>query len=171
MGQRAFDTLCHTDEVMGMALALRNELKLLDSSAHCLQDGAEMLQPSLIRVAKVMFGRSAFAFRRQRWYFNFGVILRNARVSVLVPEDASAQDWISPPFVGGRPFPITRDGRLRNCAALGFTKCKRRLVMIVRGITKLARRLLDSNKPDSVRLLPVFRAQKTRVRFGVFASQ
>ena len=100
-----------------MAKALRNKLGAMDPPASFSQDAAEMLRPSSTQVAWVMFGRSAFAFRSQRWYIYLGAKVRSALISTLGPEDASAQDWALAPFGGEWPFPITFDGRLRSCAA------------------------------------------------------
>ena len=63
--QRVSNTLRHTDEVMGMAMASRNEPEVSDSWASFRQDAAELLQLSSTRVVKAVFGRSAFASKRQ----------------------------------------------------------------------------------------------------------
>ena len=152
-GRRVFDTLRLADEVMGMAQGLRNELNASDSSASFPQDVANLFQPSSSRVVMVIFGRSAFALKCQRGYIRSGAKLRNALVSALEPKDMSAQERMSTPLVGEWPPPIARDGRSRSCAAPGRTKCTRRLVMIVRGMTQLARPLLDRNTSDSAWLL------------------
>ena len=76
--------------------------------------------------------------------------LRQEPVGLLAREDRFVQDRMLTQFVGERAFPMTREGRMRNCAAPGCANCKRRAVMIVRGISVLARRLLGANSPDSV---------------------
>ena len=82
-----------------------------------------------------------------------GVKLRRELATALSHEDGCAQDWMLTYSVGEWPFPITCEGRMRYCAASGRPKCKRRVVMIVRGITQLARRLLGAGAPDVVWLL------------------
>ena len=147
------DPLRNTDEVMGMAKQSRTELGASDASASFLQHAAEPLQLSPKRVAEATFGRTAFAFKWQRRRIHFGLDLREELVGELGLEDISAQDWMSMPPVGKWPFPITGNGRLRDCAAPDCTQCRRRAAKIVRGIARLACRLLDVNITDSAWLV------------------
>ena len=139
MGQQVFETSCRADAVKGVAKTLRIQLGASDASANFLQDRAAPLQPSSRRVVKATFRRTAFAFKWRRWYLHSGVYLREGLVSALEPEDMSAQDWTSSPFVGEWPPPIACNDRMRKCAASGRTECERRVVMIVRSITQAAR--------------------------------
>ena len=124
MGRQVFETSCHSDEVMGTAKKLRIELGATDTSASFLQDVAELLQFSQKRVARAMFGRTALAFKWQRWYVHLGVNLREELARALELDDASviARKWLAP-SVCAWPFPITRNGRLRKFAVPGRTVC------------------------------------------------
>ena len=147
------ETFCHTDDVVGAVRILRNDLGTSDTSPSVLQDVAELSQLSLKWVAKAMFGRAVFAFKWKRRYIHLGVDLCVELVNALALEEPAAQDRILTQFGGEWPFPITRNGRLRNCATPGCAEFKRRAVMIVRRISRLARRLLDVNNPDLAWLL------------------
>ena len=70
------------------------------------------------------------------------------RVNVMSIGEKSAQDWTPTQFDAEWPPPITRNGRLRNCAAPACTECKPRGIMVFRGMSQVACRLMDSNKPD-----------------------
>ena len=55
---------------------------------------------------------------------------------------------MSLPSSGEWPFDISCADRLRKCAEPGGLKCKRRLVLIVRGVTQLVSRMLDMDNSD-----------------------
>ena len=95
----------------------------------------------------VLFLRLGAELRRERRGVHLGVKLRWELVGALFREGAFVQNWMSTQSVGVWPTLITREARVRYCAAPGCPKCKRRAVMIVRGTKRLARRLLVANNP------------------------
>ena len=152
-GRRVFDSFRCMEETMGVAKKVRAELGATQPAASFLQDIAELLQVSQMKTARSTFGRANFAFKCQRWFVRLGAISRHELASALSHGYRCAQDWILTQYVGKWPFPITCDGRMRDCAAPGCPKCKRSVVVITRGITQLARRLLGADAPELAWLL------------------
>ena len=148
LGRRDFESARQIEDTMGVAKRARRDLGASDTSASFPQDAAELLQLSQKKVATPMFGRTVLAFKRQRRCIHLGADLRRELVNALSHEGRFAQDWMSTQFAGEWPFPISSECRMRNCASPGCLKCKRRAVMIVRGITEPACRLRDVNNPD-----------------------
>ena len=128
----------------------------------------------LLRGVEAAFGRFEFALKWQRWGIHLGVELCDALVSAPAPGDTSVQEDVV--SVRWRlSAPDSRDDRLRKCAAASRTKRCRRLGVIVRGITRLARRLLRGCCADSARLLrarngtdesPAAKCSRVREDFG-----
>ena len=138
---------------MAVATMLHSDWAAPPGTASALQDVFMLFLTPKPRVVSAMFARTAFARKRRRWYMSSGVKLRESSVNVLSTAKMSVQLWMRAPASGERPFPIWRDGRLGHCADPGCEKCMRRLVIIARGVTQIASRLLDLGSPELVCLL------------------
>ena len=156
---------------MGAAKKVRNDLGALETSASFLADVAELLQVPQKRVARSMIGRAIFTFKTQRWYIHSGAQMRRELVTAVLRVGRFGQDWTSTQFAGGWLCPTTCEGQMRNCAAPRCPNCKRRAVMIARGIARLARRTLGANKPEMAwLLLPRCGADNSRLPHSVRLS-
>ena len=97
-----------------------------------------------------VFGSTAFARSWQRWYISLGKLLRGTSAEVSATDKISVQTWMRSLSSSVWPFPISREDRMSNGKNQGRLKCKRRLVLTIRGITQIARLLFDLENPVSV---------------------
>ena len=98
-----------------------------------------------------MFGGAVFAHRRQRWYISVGTQLRKTLVEIVDSDRMSVQTQMHPPPSVVWPLPISQLSRTASCRNPGRLKCERRPVMVIRGISQVARRLLRFDNPVRAR--------------------
>ena len=154
VGAHMVDTLCDTARPpIAMARVSSSIWEVPPGTASVTQDIPKMLLPSDPSVASAMFDRAVFARRWKRRYISLGEQVSEPLVNALSTAELSVQSWMRAPASGERPFPISRADRLRQCASLGRDKCKRRVVMIVRGAAQVACRLSGLDNAELVWLL------------------
>ena len=114
---------------------------------------------------RAVFGRRLLTFRPHKWYLGVATKLRETLAPLLPSKPNAADCWLRDPFVGNWPFPLSCKG----CKALkplgkgaksaqgwytspGRPDCRRGVVLVIRGVTQLARRLntLDNHSSDEV---------------------
>ena len=108
-----------------------------------------------------VFGRHVMTFQFQGWYPGVANKLREQLAPLLSNEPDAVKRPLQPPFERDWPFPCSCKGRrvvkppvkdsgpVQNWrSAPGCPACRRHVVLVIRGVTQLARRLKISDNPS-----------------------
>ena len=104
------------------------------------------------------FRRKVMTSQFQRWYLGLSTQLRE-QFAPLSPEgDTAVEQWLAKPFEGAWPFPLSRKGcevyktapggdepAQSRRPTPGSSACRRHVLLVFRGVTRLVRRLQISD--------------------------
>ena len=132
---------------------------VLEEIATVMSRADEARRPSVLR-------GNILTFQSQRWYLRLGTKLYEQLVPSLSNDDAAIEQWLAEPFQGTWPFPLSCKGRKVSEPVAesekpvqsrrptpGCPACRRRVLMVICGVTQLARRLQVLDDSDCKWLL------------------